>query len=481
MTPHNRASDLSTSRRKITLRTSQWVEPASLFTNIKRKRGLLWLDSAAMNQNTGRWSYIMWNPFITISGANNRYCITEKGEAAENFTGDPFDRIENVLARFKVEEKDNAPDFTGGAAGFFGYRLLTYCEPSTKLRKSSAPGEGDLWLGFYDRVVAFDHRERRVVLIVNLDIAQDPAPALDELELEKVVAPGGGAPPAKQSAPRRRGAGVASNFSKEKYINAINRVKKYIEEGDTYQVNISQRFSSDADIDPASCYLRLRSINPAPFAAYMDIGFAQILSSSPERFIRLCDGVAQTRPIKGTRPRGDSPTQDLRLAGELETSQKDRAENVMIVDLMRNDLSKVCQRNSVKVTELCAIEQYPTLYHLTSTIEGRLKEGLGGIDLIKNIFPAGSVTGAPKIRAMEIIDELEPDPRGVYCGSIGYLGFSGALDLNVAIRTMILAKNVYSFSAGGGVTYSSIPEDEYQETLDKARALIDAISGGGKQ
>lgn len=477
MTPHNTSSDLSASVRKITLRIVEWVEPASLFVNVKRKRGLLWLDSGAMSQNTGRWSYIMWNPVITISGVDNRYCITRKGEN-EYFTGDPFDRIENILASFKVEGKADAPDFTGGAAGFFGYRLLTHCEPSTKLRKAKPPDEGDLWLGFYDRVIAFDHQEKRVVLIVNHDLSEDPARHLDKLE---IVAPPHRTPPPKAAALRQKNRGISSNFTKEKYLDAVARVKKYIEEGDAYQVNISQRFTSKADIDPATCYLRLRSINPAPYAAYMDTGSAQILSSSPERFIRLIDGVAQTRPIKGTRPRGDSPMEDQRLAHELEASQKDRAENVMIVDLMRNDLSKVCQRNSVKVTELCAIEKYPTLYHLTSTVEGRLKEGLGPIDLLKNIFPAGSVTGAPKIRAMEIIDELEPDPRGVYCGSIGYLGFSGSLDLSVAIRTITLAKNVYSFSAGGGVTYSSIQEDEYQETLDKARALIDAISAGGKE
>jgi para-aminobenzoate synthetase component 1 len=268
---------------------------------------------------------------------------------------------------------------------------------------------------------------------------------------------------------------IVSNFTRAEYMAGVERVRRYIEAGDCYQANIAQRFTVEDTFDPA-LYLRLRAINPAPFGAYINTGPARVLSVSPERFIRVAGGVAQTRPIKGTRPRGRDPKEDNLLRLELADSEKDRAENVMIVDLLRNDFSRVCLPGSVTVEELCLLEAHPQVFHLVSAVNGRLRPGLGAVDLLKSAFPGGSVTGAPKIRAMEIIDEIEPDPRGAYCGALGYLGFDGAMDTSVVIRTMIRAGGKISFHAGGGITWPSDPAEEYQETLDKARAMMEAVS-----
>ncbi|MCK4262328.1 aminodeoxychorismate synthase component I, partial [bacterium] len=262
----------------------------------------------------------------------------------------------------------------------------------------------------------------------------------------------------------------------EGYLNAVRRAKDYIGKGDIYQVNLSQRFSADFSTPPYELYKRLRSINPAPFASFLNFDGVAIVGASPERFLRLRGGKVETRPMKGTRPRGKSLEEDSKLREELLQSEKDKAELVMIVDLERNDLGKVCEYGSVQVTESRTLEPYATVFQTTATIEGRLREGKDSVDLLKATFPGGSITGAPKVRAMEIIDELEPTKRGIYTGSIGYLSFSGALDLNIVIRTFILKDGRAYFQVGGGIVADSCPEAEYEETLDKAKALFLAVS-----
>jgi para-aminobenzoate synthetase component 1 len=240
-------------------------------------------------------------------------------------------------------------------------------------------------------------------------------------------------------------------------------------------VNISQRFETDLTVKPYQLYQRLRTINPAPFSAYLNFDGITVLSTSPERFLRVDGDMVETRPIKGTRPRGENPEQDARLAHELMSSIKDNAENVMIVDLERNDLGRVCQYGSVVVTELAILETFPTVFHLTSTVIGKLKPGISRIDLLKATFPGGSITGAPKVRSMEIIDELEPTKRSVYTGAIGYLSFNSNLDLNIVIRTFLIKGKKAYFQAGGGIVYDSDPQSEYEETLHKVNALIQAL------
>jgi para-aminobenzoate synthetase component 1 len=263
---------------------------------------------------------------------------------------------------------------------------------------------------------------------------------------------------------------VASNMSREDYGRAFDRIKRYITEGDCYQVNLAQRFSAQASGDPWLAYQALRVMNPAPFSAYLSTPYVQVLSASPERFLRLEDGRVETRPIKGTRPRAGHARLDAELVQELRESVKDRAENLMIVDLLRNDLAKACR--AVRVPKLFDVESYATVHHLVSTVTGVLREGCDAIDLLRGAFPGGSITGAPKVRAMQIIEELEPQRRGVYCGAIGYIGFDGAMDLNIAIRTLVYSRGQIRFWAGGGIVADSSVDDEYQETFDKAAAML---------
>jgi para-aminobenzoate synthetase component 1 len=270
---------------------------------------------------------------------------------------------------------------------------------------------------------------------------------------------------------------IRSSFTHGGYVEAVARVREYIFSGDIFQANLSQRFEAPLAERPWTLYRRLRARNAAPFAAFLDLPGAAILSASPERFLRAdVGGHVETRPIKGTRPRGHGPEHDAALGAALTQSAKDQAENLMIVDLMRNDLSRVCAPGSVRVPELFTLEQYATVHHLVSTVEGQLAGGAGAIELLRATFPGGSITGAPKLRAMEIIAELEPSQRGVYCGCIGYLSVTGALDTNIAIRTAVAAHGRVLFSAGGGIIADSNPEQEYRETLDKARGIIDVLA-----
>jgi para-aminobenzoate synthetase component 1 len=271
------------------------------------------------------------------------------------------------------------------------------------------------------------------------------------------------------------GRGVTSNFSAEQYLETVQRAIDYIRAGDVFQVNLAQRLSCPARGDAVSLYRRLRRCNPAPFAGYFDLGDFQIASASPERFLRVLGGEVETRPIKGTRPRTGDPRADARAQSELLASEKDRAENVMIVDLLRNDLSRVCTAESVCVGELCGLEAYRHVFHLVSSVVGRLRPECSPIDLLRAAFPGGSVTGAPKIRAMEIIAELEPDARGAYCGSLGYLGFDGSTDLNILIRTITAGGGWWQFPVGGGIVAQSTPRLEYEETWHKAEGLIQSL------
>jgi para-aminobenzoate synthetase component 1 len=460
----------------VSFRKKGWVEPVFIFPSLATDDGFVWLDSSLNGPLYGRWSYMMARPCMTLSGAGNVFHLKE-GDKNTVHTGDPFNLLDDILRRFlTVSATADKPPFTGGAVGFLGYGLLRFTEPSAQLpRGTRLASEGDLWLGFYDRVLAFDHERKETWLIANHDNASDPTPILDDLERTADEAVLRGAVTKGADVAKHRESRLECPFTKESYVDAVEKVRLYIERGDILQANISRKIMARGSFDPVSLYLKLRAVNPAPFAAYVNGGTFRILSSSPERFMRLKEGQAQTRPIKGTRPRGRDAIDDDRLRHELATSEKDIAENVMIVDLMRNDLSKVCQPFTVNVAELCAVERFATVFHLTSTVEGKLKPGLAPVDLIRASFPPGSVTGAPKLRALEIIDEVEPDPRGAYCGSIGWIGYDGSMDTSVAIRMMVHTDEGVRLHAGGGVTYPSRPEDEYEETSVKVSALLEAL------
>lgn len=400
-----------------------------------------------------------------------------------NLVGNPFDVLNHFLQVYRLEPCPTPVPFVGGAVGYFSYDLCHFIErlPATALDDLQLP---ECYFGLYDLVLAFDNllgkayiistgfpelRERQRVerAAQRLNEVRDRLTGVSSSDAEASLTPIG-LPAASAS--------LGGNFTHQKYLAAVERAKQYITAGDIFELNLSQRFETELAITPYELYQRLRRINPAPFACYLDFDEVSVVSASPERFLCLRGDWVQTRPIKGTRPRGRTLKEDEALAQELVSSVKDRAENIMIVDLERNDLGRVCRFGTVKVTELAILEVFPTVFHLTSTVVGRLREGKNGIDLLKATFPGGSITGAPKVRAMEIIDELEPTRRSIYTGSIGYLSFNGDLDLNIAIRTFIIKGKKAYYQVGGAVVYDSDPEAEYQETLDKAKALVTAIN-----
>ncbi len=443
--------------------------------------GLVFLDSALSHDTLGRYSFIAADPVHRIVAAGERTEID--GQA---FAGSPFDAMDRLLARYPLAERPDLPPFQTGLAGFLGYGLRHRVEevPSHARHDHSFP---DLALGYYDLVIAVDHQARRAFVIAS------GAP-----EREEAVRRGRAQGRTDWALGRlgRRTALPAFSWSIEARPDLaadtlrgmVRRTVDYIEAGDIYQANITQRFQATLPDGfgargpgRLALYDALRRRNPATFAAFVDLGAGAILSSSPERFLKVAGSRIETRPIKGTRPRGVGPAEDATLARQLLASEKDRAENLMIVDLLRNDLGRVAKLGSVKVPVLFGLESYATVHHLVSVVTAELDAGRNAVDLLRAAFPGGSVTGAPKIRAMEIIAELEPTARGPYCGAIGYLSATGAMDTNIAIRTMLIDGDRISFQVGGGIVADSDPEAEYQETLVKARALLETLANAEAQ
>jgi para-aminobenzoate synthetase component 1 len=367
--------------------------------------------------------------------------------------------IAELLAERKPENDRDLP-LPGGAVGAFGYDLGQHLEKLPH-RAEDDLDFPDLVLGFYDRLVSVDHQEQKASIVELAD--RTPKRAIEPGTYDEAF---GGT-----SAELARGA----NFTRDRYLDAVRRAKDYIAAGDVYQVNLSQRFHARVDAPPFEVYRRLREISPAPYAAFLQFGRRAILSSSPEQFLELRGRALVTRPIKGTRRRSAQDDEDERLRQELHASPKDDAELAMIVDLERNDLGRVCEYGSVKVVQPKTLESHPTVHHLVATIEGKLRRGLGPVDVLKATFPGGSITGAPKIRAMEIIDELEPTRRAFYTGAIGALGFDGSMNLSIAIRTLLADGPDYFFQAGGAIVADSDPLAEYDETLAKAAAMARAL------
>lgn len=428
---------------------------------------LLFLDSALPGGELGRYSFVAADPFAWIDGG-------------------PLTALDDVLRRHRLDPLPGLPPFQGGAAGLFGYDLCHQIErlPRPRFDEFGVP---PLAVGLYDCVVSFDHQAGRAwVLSTGLPergtarVARarrrlrDVRSRLERPPSPLVWSPGLALQPAAYQ-PLPGWPGVGSSFTPDGFRAAIARAIEYVHAGDCFQVNLAQRLLAPLREHPLALYDRLRRVNPAPFAGYLDLGRFALASASPERFVRLDRGRVQTRPIKGTRPRGATPEEDEARAGELLASPKDRAENVMIVDLLRNDLGRVCAFGSVRVEALCRLESYRTVHHLVSEVSGTLAAGKGAVDLLRAAFPGGSVTGAPKVRAMEIIAELEPTARGPYCGSLGYVGFDGAMDTSILIRTFTAGGGWLQFPVGGGIVADSDPASEYAETLTKAEGLLRAL------
>ncbi len=455
------------------------LKPVEVCQILDSEQCCFFLDSGMPSDRLGRYSFLGYDPFLIFRNQGERNEIT-RGNSIELVKGNPFDILKTLFSKYRLITPPEMPPFLGGAVGYFSYDLKHFVEklPSQSKEDLTIPL---CFLAFYDTVIIFDHlTDKAWISSTGLPEESEHFKQLRAKvrikELFRKLDSGKTFPSSQQRSPTGKAPiNLVSNFSRDEYLQAVLKVKNYIAAGDIYQANLSQRFSATLPTRPFELYKTLRTINPAPFAAYLKCGGIAIISSSPERFLRLSGKSVETRPIKGTRPRGKNRVEDEQLKGELLASPKDRAELIMIVDLERNDLGRVCEYGTVKVPELITLETYPTVFHLVSTITGRLKEDKDHIDCIKATFPGGSITGAPKIRAMEIIDELEPTRRNVYTGSIGYIGFNQQTDLNIVIRSILHCNGNVHFQVGGGIVADSDPVLEYEETLHKGRALMEAL------
>jgi para-aminobenzoate synthetase component 1 len=456
----------------------------SVFLQLSKQPHCLFLDSAKQQDELGRYSFITADPFDYLEIASH----------TENEIDGLQQHWNRLLQDLEIQTIDELPPFQGGVAGMFSYDIGASFEniPQPRSNEFQIPS---LAVGFYDTVVAFDHHQNRAWIISQGLPEKDPAartaragarilqfrgwiaeqtPRTQQMPVEGIDE----ATLAVQFPVSAKGVEdgrLTSNMSAEEYLETAQKTVDYIHAGDIFQVNLSQRLLCRATTDAVSLYQRLRQRNPATFAGYFAMNEFEIASASPERFLQVTQGVVEARPIKGTRARIAMPEADLYAAADLLQSEKDRAENVMIVDLLRNDISRVCDPDSVFVTDLCRLEVYETVQHLVSVVQGRLRSDANVFDLLRATFPGGSITGAPKVRAMELIAELEPTARGAYCGSLGYIGFNGDMDLSILIRTITAGKGWWQFPVGGGIVAQSNPQREYAETWEKAVGMLRAL------
>jgi len=439
-------------------------DSTELFAKIADWEGAIWLDSGYPFSAQGRYDIMAARPFCTIRADAGHTYVQQDGHTQIS-SQNPFEVLQTHLSRF-AKIPFELP-FEGGAIGYFGYELGHRIE---QFERTQTPADiPEMLVGLYDWAIVVDHQTQSTTLVSHQTQAQTKQdwPTLCE-HLSQVRA-------REDSAFQVKGA-PQSNMTQAQYADAFNAIQQFIRAGDCYQVNLAQRFRVQASGDAYAAYCLLRRLSPAPYMAYMNFATLQILSASPERFLQLRERQVETRPIKGTRPRGADAMSDAANAHELQSSLKDQAENLMIVDLLRNDLGKVCEVGSVRVSELFALHSFANVHHLISTVQGRLREDKDALDLLRACFPGGSITGAPKLRAMQIIEALEPDARGVYCGAIGYIGFDGHMDTNIPIRTAVYHAPYFDFWAGGGIVADSELAKEYKETWDKASALLKLVS-----
>jgi para-aminobenzoate synthetase component 1 len=428
-----------------------------------------------------RYSFVTASPFMVFRSFGSRCEITRSSSSTHHVQfGNPWKILDALMSRCELLDELDLPFPLGGCFGFWGYDLKNFTEPKLPRRALNDLELPDCHVGFYDSVVIFDQQLSKTFIVstgLDDDGSRSRARANDQFEFWDKALTGSVQNSTlisrnpKPATPKS----VQSNFTPQEFVEAVERAQAYIRSGDIYQVNLSQRLTTPGVMTGWDFFCQLNALSPAPFAAYLDCGDFQIASTSPERFLRLSGPHIITRPIKGTRPRGDEPTRDAQLAYELQTSAKELAELVMITDLLRNDLGKVCDFGSVQVPELARLEKFAQVQHLVSTVEGRLRRGVTHLAALASCFPGGSITGAPKFQAMQIIDELEPVTRGPYCGCHGYLGFNRESQLSITIRTAICAKDKFHFNVGAGIVADSEPESEYQETLAKGAGFLAAL------
>lgn len=454
------------------------VDPSNIFSQLVNLPYPFWLDSGMDHRKLGRFSFMGADPFYQIIARGKQTTVVDCLQGTRKISERPlFSQLDELMSRWQRPKNAGLP-FEAGAVGYFGYELGHQIEnfSQTTINDLDMP---DAFLSFYDTVLAIDHLEQKLCIISTglpaVDKNAQGKRAYKRLKWLENLIKKTDASPHVAAPPLRFGSQRHSNFSYDQYIESVRKILEYIAAGDIYQVNLSQRFTVDFAGKPLDFYRKFRTLSPAPFGAYLVTDDHTIMSNSPERYLLIEKDYIETRPIKGTRPRGENPEIDEQLRQELVNSSKDQAEHIMIVDLERNDLGRIAQYGSVHVPEMEIVESYANVHHLVSTVAARVDQQQSTVNCIVNSFPGGSITGAPKLRSMEIIDELEPSCRGVYTGSIGYLDFSGDIDLNIAIRTAVHHHNKLFFQVGGGIVADSDPQLEYEETITKAESFLKTL------
>ena len=442
--------------------------PVSAFLKVNRGGYSFLLESVEGGQRLARYSFIGTEPYTVL---------TTKGEDKTN----PLPPVTEELKKYKTVPVSGLPRFCGGAVGYLAYETITRFEELPSPNHDPLGLPESLFM-FVDTMLVFDHVTHKIKVLSHVHLDGDIEAAYQQAvdKIDNLVARLSQPLPPNQhnkaATHHMNGYKLSSNFSKEKFESSVLKIKQYITAGEAIQVVLSQRLAQRTDIAPFEIYRALRTINPSPYMFFLDFSDFHIIGASPEILVRVEDGLVMTRPLAGTRPRGKSPNEDLMLEQELRSDEKERAEHIMLVDLGRNDIGRVSEPGTVEVSDLMDVERYSHVMHLVTHVQGKLRYDMTAFDALRACFPAGTVSGAPKVRAMEIIAELEPEKRGPYAGAVGYFSFSGNMDMAIAIRTMVMTKGVAYVQAGGGIVYDSVPEREYEESMNKAQALLKAIN-----
>ena len=443
-------------------------DSADLFALFSDDDWSVFLDSGYPSENAGRYDILVTEPIATVVSNKDITTVITQSSSKHYKNSSPFQVLQTTIdlyAKKQSTTNQHTLPFQGGALGYFSYDLARSIENIPNIA-NDAEQLPEMAMGIYTWAIVVDHQQKKSYL------TGEVCRKNSKWTWEALIYTFNHSLPKKKKEAFVVTSPIQSNLEYSQYQKAFKKIKDYIVEGDCYQINLAQRFSASAKGNPWNAYQQLRKLNPAPFSAYINTPFGQILSSSPERFLKVSQNKVETKPIKGTRPRSNNDDQDNKQKEALRSSSKDRAENVMIVDLLRNDIGRVCEIGSVTVPKLFDIESYSTVHHLVSTVQGNLAINKNALNLLSACFPGGSITGAPKVRAMEIIESLEPHRRGVYCGAIGYIDFNGNMDTNIAIRTLVYNQNTIRYWVGGGIVHDSNIDEEYQETLDKGKALL---------
>ncbi len=462
--------------------TGDALTPVSAYKKIEQSAPSFLFESVIGGEKVGRFSFLGTAPVLRFEARGDQVRVTRGTESITTTSADPFRDLEALIARFRAVQLPGLPRFAGGAVGYAAYDAVRYTEnlPDAPPDDRGLP---DLSFALYDRMVIFDHIRKTVLVVAHAHLGagidpkvayQDACVRVDEL-VARLGAPGPELPLADINTEGPVTLQTESNFTREEYEQVVRHCQEYIKAGDIFQVVPSQRFRVETEADPFDIYRVLRVVNPSPFLFFLSFDDFHLIGSSPEILVRVEDGLVTIRPLAGTRRRGKDEAEDRALAEELVTDPKERAEHIMLVDLGRNDVGRVSDFASVQLTDVMKVERYSHVMHITSNVTGRLSAGKSAFDALRAGLPAGTVSGAPKVRAMQIIDEVEPQKRGPYAGAVGYIDFTGNMDTCIALRTLVLQGKHAYIQAGGGVVYDSVPSDEYDETVNKAKAMLKAI------